>query len=257
MPTMGFLHEGHISLIKRSKQISDVTVVSIFVNPTQFGPGEDFESYPRDMERDINILMEQDVDCLFNPAPDEIYIPDFQTYVETEKITKTLEGEFRPDHFKGVTTIVSVLFNCVKPDYAFFGQKDAQQAAVINRMNDDLKFGIEVITCPIVREPDGLALSSRNVYLSPSEREDALVLSKSLKLGESMIQGGEIESKKIVSAIISLIKSVKSSDLDYVKIVDAASFESAAELKSGKKYYILIACRIGKTRLIDNLLLTV
>lgn len=252
---MGFLHQGHLSLIKKSKQISDITVVSIFVNPTQFAPGEDFESYPRNMERDINLLVEQDVDCLFCPEPDEIYIPGFQTYVETQEMTKTLEGESRPSHFKGVTTIVSILFNCVKPDFAFFGQKDAQQAAVIKRMNDDLKFGAEVITCPIVREPDGLALSSRNVYLSPGEREDAVVLSRSLKLGMSMVEKGEKNAKKITSEMTDLIKSVKSSDLDYVTIVDASSFEGVDKIEEGKKYYILLACRIGKTRLIDNTLL--
>ncbi len=251
---MGFLHEGHLSLIKRSKQISDITVVSIFVNPTQFGPGEDFEKYPRDMERDINLLLEQGVDCLFTPSPEEIYNPGFQTYVETEKITKTLEGEFRPSHFKGVTTIVSVLFNCVKPDYSFFGQKDAQQALVIKRMNEDLKFGIEVITCPIVRESDGLALSSRNIYLSPGEREDALVLSKSLKMGKSLVEKGERDAGKIISTTTGLINEVKSAKLDYLKIVDASSFECVNKLEAGKQYYFLIACKIGKTRLIDNTL---
>ncbi len=176
----GFLHDGHLKLISRSKQASDVTIVSLFVNPTQFGPKEDFKKYPRNVERDKALLKNQKVDFLFVPEPDEIYPAGFQTYVSVEKITSILEGESRPTHFRGVTTIVSILFNIVKPDKAFFGQKDAQQAFVIKRMTDDLKFDTKVVSIPIVREKDGLALSSRNVHLSEDERKDALVLSHSL-----------------------------------------------------------------------------
>ena len=250
---MGFLHEGHLSLIKESKKKCDVTFVSIFVNPAQFSPSEDLSEYPRDLQKDIILLEEKDVDYLFLPDETEIYPKNFQTYVNVEHLTHHLEGEKRPSHFKGVTTVVNILFNCVKPNFAFFGQKDAQQAAVIKQMVKDLKQQIEIVVCPIVRERDGLAMSSRNSYLSKSERQDALVLSKTLKLGDEKIRSGEIRIKSILSEMVELINSVESARLDYINIVDVDSFEKQDKLVKGKVYYILIACYIGKTRLIDNI----
>ncbi len=257
VPTMGFLHDGHLSLVKKSKEKTDVTIVSIFVNPTQFAPNEDLAKYPRDVERDKKLLKKFDVDYLFIPDVKEIYPDNFQTFIEVDKITKHLEGKFRPAHFKGVTTIVSILFNAVKPDFAFFGQKDAQQAAVIKQMVNDLKFDLTIIVCPIIREADGLALSSRNFYLSKKEREDALVLYKSLMLAKQLIKEGERDLEKIIERMKDNIFSVDSSNLDYIKVVNELNFEEVTELADSKKYYILIACRIGETRLIDNLLIKV
>lgn len=249
---MGFLHEGHLSLIRESKKKCDVTFVSVFVNPTQFGPSEDFNNYPRDINRDKNLLKNEKVDFLFLPLTEEIYPQNFQTYVNVEHITKKLEGEFRSTHFRGVGTVVLILFNCVQPDYAFFGQKDAQQLAVIKQMAEDLKLDIQIIGCPIIRESDGLAMSSRNIYLSTDERKDALVLNKSLILAKQMIAEGEKKVNRILSEMHELISSVTTAKLDYIKIVEANTFEIINELLSGNEVYILIACRIGKTRLIDN-----
>ncbi len=255
VPTMGFLHEGHLSLVGKSKKTADITVVSIFVNPTQFAPGEDLSKYPRDLKRDKELLERENADYLFYPEAGDIYSGNFQTYVEVGKITGILEGEFRPSHFKGVTTVVSILFNIIRPDHAFFGQKDAQQAAVIKQMVKDLKYNIKIHVCPIVREPDGLALSSRNIYLNAGERKDALVLSKSLKLAAGMIKTGEANAGKIIGSMKEVVGSVDSSRPDYIKIVEADNFKETSRLIKGKKYYILIACRIGKTRLIDNMLI--
>lgn len=249
---MGYLHEGHLSLVRESKKNCNITVVSIFVNPTQFAPSEDFQSYPRDLEKDKSLLEKENADYLFLPDGKEIYPQNFQTYVNVEQITQKLEGDFRPTHFKGVTTVVLILFNVVQPDLAFFGQKDAQQVAVIKQMTRDLKLNLEIIECPIIRESDGLALSSRNVNLSETERTDALVLYNSLELARSMIDSGERRANYILSDMRELISKVSSAKLDYTKIVEAESFEIAEQLIEGKKYYILIACKIGKTRLIDN-----
>jgi pantoate--beta-alanine ligase len=257
IPTMGFLHEGHLSLVKRSKELCDVTIVSIFVNPTQFSPSEDLALYPHDNEKDNKLLLEQKVDYLFYPDAKEIYPENFQTFVAVNQITKKLEGEFRPTHFKGVTTVVNILFNCVMPDHAFFGQKDAQQAAVIKQMVNDLKTPVNIIVCPIIRETDRLAMSSRNVYLSEDERKDALALYKALQKAEKMIGEGERRVSLIILEMITIITNVKSSKLDYIKIVESKSFEAAEELKSSNEYYILIACKIGNTRLIDNELIKV
>lgn len=257
VPTMGFLHEGHLSLVKRSKELCDVTIVSIFVNPTQFSPSEDLALYPRDIEKDNKLLLEQKVDYLFYPDANEIYPENFQTFVAVNQITKKLEGEFRPTHFKGVTTVVNILFNCVMPHHAFFGQKDAQQAAVIKQMVNDLKMPVNIIVCPIVRETDGLAMSSRNVFLSEDERKDALALYKALQKAKKMIHEGERRVTLIISEMITTITNVKSSKLDYIKIVKSKSFEVREELKSSNEYYILIACKIGNTRLIDNELIVV
>jgi len=257
IPTMGFLHEGHLSLVKRSKELCDATIVSIFVNPTQFSPSEDLALYPRDIEKDNNLLLEQKVDYLFYPDANEIYPENFQTFVAVNHITKKLEGEFRPTHFKGVSTVVNILFNCVLPDHAFFGQKDAQQAAVIKQMVNDLKMPVNIIVCPIVRETNGLAMSSRNVYLSEDERKDALALYKALQKAKRMIDEGERRVSLIISEMMTIIEKLKSSKLKYIKIVESKSFETVEELKSSNEYYILIACKIGNSRLIDNELIKV
>lgn len=252
---MGYLHEGHLSLIRESKKKCDVTFVSIFVNPTQFSPTEDLSKYPRDINRDSKLLEKLEVDYLFYPDVNEIYPSGFSSFIEVGPLTQILEGEFRPTHFRGVTTVVSILFHIVQPDYAFFGQKDAQQAAVIKKMVSDLKFDTQIVACPIVREPDGLAMSSRNVYLSTAERKDALVLSQALNLVKSKVERGEHNSLKLIEEMIKLISSVPTSQLNYVKIVEADTFNDAEYLCEGAEYLILIACKIGQTRLIDNLLL--
>jgi pantoate--beta-alanine ligase len=250
---MGYLHEGHLSLIKESKQKCDITIVSIFVNPTQFAPSEDFNSYPRDLTKDKKLLEDAKVDYLFLPEVNEIYPQNFQTNVNVEQITQKLEGEFRPTHFRGVTTVVMILFNSVQPDFAFFGQKDAQQAAVIKQMVKDLKLDVKVVVCSIVRESDGLALSSRNVYLSPAERKDSLVLYRSLELAKKIISSGERRVNIVISGMNELISGIPATKIDYIKIVESDSFEIIDELSDGKEYYVLIACKIGKTRLIDNI----
>jgi len=252
VPTMGYLHKGHLSLIKKSKKLCDVTVASIFVNPAQFEPSEDFKKYPRDIEHDNKLLKEQNVDYLFTPSADEIYPSGYQSYVEVNKISKKFEGEFRPNHFKGVTTIVSILFNCVEPDYAFFGQKDAQQAAVIKQMVKDLKYDIEIAVCPIVREADGLAMSSRNVYLSPEERTKALTLSKSLQYAKKLIEGKERDSRIVIDNMKVIFNEEKSIKLDYIAIVNEYGFREADLIDDGNEYYILVAAKVGNTRLIDN-----
>ncbi|MBA4251309.1 MAG: pantoate--beta-alanine ligase [Chlorobiaceae bacterium] len=257
VPTMGYLHDGHLSLLKYSKEKADVSIVSIFVNPTQFSPTEDLSKYPRNIQRDQELLEKNGCDILFFPDAEEIYPKNFQTYVEVEKITSLLEGEIRQTHFKGVTTVVAILFNAVKPHYAFFGQKDAQQAAVIKQMVSDLKMDLKIVVCPIVREADGLAMSSRNVYLSGSERADATQLNRTLIFAKGMVENGERDVKKIIEESKQLITNIDSANLDYLSIVDADTFEVVEKLIEGKKYFILIACKIGATRLIDNLLITV
>jgi pantoate--beta-alanine ligase len=249
---MGFLHEGHLSLIKESKRTCDITIVSIFVNPTQFGPSEDFNNYPRDVERDDKLLVTAKVDYLFLPLTEELYPKNFQTYVNVEYVTKKLEGEFRPTHFRGVSTVVMILLNCVQPDYAFFGQKDAQQLAVIRQMVKDLKMDVKIVGCPIVREADGLAMSSRNVYLSPSERKEALALHRSLELAKKKISSGEKRVNIILADLNEFLTKIPSVKLDYIKIVEADTFEIVDELEKEKEYFVLLACKIGKTRLIDN-----
>ncbi|HMU43255.1 MAG TPA: pantoate--beta-alanine ligase [Ignavibacteriaceae bacterium] len=255
VPTMGFLHEGHLSLVRESQRKCDVTIVSIFVNPTQFSPTEDLSKYPRDLNRDSSLLLRENVDYLFCPEIDEIYTPGFSSFIEVGPLAKILEGEFRPTHFRGVTTVVSILFNIVQPDYAFFGQKDAQQVAVLKKMVSDLKFDIQIIVCPIVREPDGLAMSSRNVYLSAAERKDALVLSEALKLAKNKVEIGARNSQRLIEEMKNLISSVATAQINYIKIVEAKTFIETENLNEGIEYLILIACKIGHTRLIDNLLL--
>jgi pantoate--beta-alanine ligase len=257
VPTMGYLHNGHISLLHASKNECDISVVSIFVNPTQFSINEDLTKYPRAFERDYSLLEKEGCDILFYPDSSEIYPKNFQTYVQVENITKILEGEFRPTHFKGVTTVVNLLFNIVGPHKAYFGQKDAQQCAVISRMVLDLRMNLEVVICPIVREKDGLAMSSRNVYLTETERRDALVLYRSLISANDMIKEGERNVANILIEMKNILNSVHSSSLDYVAIVDINGFEKVEILSEGLKYIILIACKIGKTRLIDNQIVTI
>jgi len=250
---MGYLHEGHLSLIRESKKKCDITIVSIFVNPTQFSPSEDFQNYPRDIEKDNQLLENEDVDFLFLPDEREIYSYNFQTYVSVEQITQKLEGEFRPTHFRGVTTVVLILFNSVQPDFAFFGQKDAQQCAVIKRMVEDLKSPVQIVECPIIREEDGLAMSSRNVYLSTEERTKALTLYKALLYGTKLIEGKEMNPQVVIDNMKVIIAEEKSIKLDYVAIVNAYGFREVDLIDEGNEYYILVAARIGSTRLIDNI----
>ncbi len=255
---MGFLHEGHLSIIRVSKRKSDFTVVSIFVNPTQFAEGEDLEKYPRDFEKDKNLLENEKVDLLFYPDENEIYGLNFQTFVSVDDISTILEGEFRPTHFRGVATIVNILFNCVQPDFAFFGQKDAQQVEVIKQMVADLKMGIEIIVCPIIREGNGLALSSRNIYLSSKEKETALTIHEALLYGRKFIEEDKETNPQIVidnmKAVLSQKESIK---VDYIDIRNAYGFSEDDLLDGGNEYYILVAARVGKTRLIDNELIRI
>lgn len=255
VPTMGFLHQGHLSLIERARKENDVVVVSIFVNPTQFGEGEDFEIYPRDFERDLSLINTVGADVIFYPQVDDIYPKNFKTYVEVYHITEKLCGASRPGHFKGVTTIVAKLFNMVLPDKAYFGLKDAQQVLVIKQMVKDLNFPIEIVPCPIIREEDGLAMSSRNVNLVGEERKAALVLSKSLIKAKELIEKGEKDGKKVKQFIIEEISKEHRTKIDYVQVVSAMSLEDAQVLEG--ELLIALAVKIGKVRLIDNIMLEV
>ncbi|MDE5917525.1 MAG: pantoate--beta-alanine ligase [Oscillospiraceae bacterium] len=249
VPTMGYLHEGHQSLIKNAAE-NDKVIVSIFVNPIQFGPGEDFASYPRDIDRDVEKCSEVGADLIFAPSPEEMYLNDFSTFVDMTGPTDDLCGKARPGHFKGVCTVVNKLFNIVTPDKAYFGEKDAQQLAVIKRMVRDLNINIKIIGCPIIREKDGLAKSSRNTYLSVEERKAALVINKALTCGKNRIQNGEKNPDKIVSAITSIINEEPLAKIDYVKIVDADTISTVSEINGN--ILVAAAVYIGKTRLIDN-----
>jgi pantoate--beta-alanine ligase len=257
VPTMGYLHEGHETLIRRARQECDIVVVSVYVNPTQFGPSEDFSKYPRDLERDARAAEASGCDILFTPESAEMYPPEFATYVQVDNLSHVLEGAFRPTHFKGVTTIVAKLFLIVGPHKAYFGQKDAQQCVVIRRMVKDLNFRIDIVVVPTVREADGLARSSRNVYLSERERADAPVLAQSLKKAESAISAGERTAQKIVSSMTQMITSKPNVEIDYISIVDAETLELVETLKPGMRVLIPLAVRFGKTRLIDNAIIPV
>ncbi|MGN0606535.1 MAG: pantoate--beta-alanine ligase [Oscillospiraceae bacterium] len=250
VPTMGYLHEGHRSLIEKSVIENDRTVVSIFVNPIQFAPNEDLESYPRDLDRDAALCKVTGADLIFNPETSEMYPDDFYTSVDVDIITKGLCGKTRPIHFKGVCTVVSKLFNIVTPDKAYFGQKDAQQLAVIKRMVRDMNMDIKIVGCPIVREKDGLAKSSRNTYLSAEERKAALVLSRSLKKAKDMLENGERNAQKLTEAIKAEIFSEPLAKLDYAEIVDSLDLQPVDTIE--KDVLVAIAVYIGKTRLIDN-----
>ena len=250
VPTMGYLHEGHGSLISRAREENDKVVVSIFVNPMQFGPGEDLESYPRDMDKDSAYCESLGADLIFHPEPEEMYTDGFCSYVDMSVLTEELCGLSRPVHFRGVCTVVNKLFNIVQPDRAYFGQKDAQQLAIIKRMVQDLNMDLEIIGCPIVREEDGLAKSSRNTYLSAEERQAALVLSRAVKLGQELVAGGETDAKKIVSEMSALIEKEPLARIDYVKAVDGLTMQQIDTVK--KPMLVALAVYIGKTRLIDN-----
>lgn len=255
VPTMGYLHEGHMSLMKRAGEENDVVVASIFVNPMQFGPNEDLDSYPRDLDHDAKLCEEVGVSLIFNPEPEEMYAPDFTTFVDMNGVTKELCGKSRPVHFRGVCTVVNKLFNIVTPDRAYFGQKDAQQLAVIKRMVRDLNMDIQIVGCPIVREEDGLAKSSRNTYLSAEERKAALVLSRAIRLGEQMAKEGEKDAARIEKAMRETIEAEPLAKIDYVSIVDAVSIEPIQQLQG--EILGAIAVYIGKTRLIDNFMMGV
>lgn len=250
VPTMGYLHEGHQSLIKKSVEQNDRTVVSVFVNPIQFGPNEDLATYPRDINRDMEKVSEAGGDLIFNPEPSEMYPGHFTSFIDTTETTELLCGAVRPIHFRGVCTVVGKLFNIVCPDRAYFGQKDAQQLATIKRFSRDLNFPIEIVACPIIREEDGLAKSSRNTYLSPEERKAALILSQSLKLGKKAIEEGEKSAKKIIDIITTNIKTEPLARIDYVEVVDFENIQRVDTIEG--ETLVAIAVYIGKTRLIDN-----
>ena len=254
VPTMGYLHEGHASLVKTSVQQCDRTVASVFLNPTQFGPGEDLETYPRDFEHDCALLTECGCDMVFHPEVSEMYPDGFATFVEVQsEMPRQLCGKTRPIHFRGVCTVVSKLFNIVTPDKAFFGQKDAQQLAIIRRMVLDLSMGIEIVGCPIIREADGLAKSSRNTYLSAEERKAALCLSRGLNKGKAAVEAGETDAEKVKAIITAEIEAEPLSRIDYVEIVDWNNLEPVSSTEGS--ILAAVAVYIGKTRLIDNFII--
>ena len=250
VPTMGYLHAGHISLTRRARAECASVVASIFVNPTQFGPNEDLEKYPRDLPRDLAQLETTGVELVWTPSPEDMYLPGFQTWVSVDGLTRRLEGEVRPGHFRGVTTIVTKLFNAVGPDKAYFGQKDAQQTAVIRQMVKDLNFPVEIVVCPIVREPDGLAMSSRNVYLNPEERQAAMVLFRSLSAAKAAYDAGERQAEKLRAIVREIVASEPLARLQYVSCAD---YDTLEELETVSwKALLSMAVYFGKTRLIDN-----
>ncbi|MFH0771338.1 MAG: pantoate--beta-alanine ligase [Candidatus Omnitrophota bacterium] len=251
VPTMGYLHEGHLSLIKKARRDSDVVVVSIFVNPVQFGPKEDYRKYPRNLKRDAGLCEKEGVDYIFSPSPKSMYPVDYSTFVCVEGLTENLCGKFRPGHFKGVATVVSKLFNIIEPDFAYFGQKDAQQAIAIKRMARDLNMGAKVKIMPTVRDADGLAMSSRNIYLSPKERGKAPTIYRALQEARNLIKLGERNSNRIISKIrVKLLPAV--TKIDYISVVDLSTLKDIKVIKSG----VLIAAAVwmGQTRLIDNII---
>ena len=253
VPTMGYLHDGHLALIKQARAENSVVVASIFVNPTQFGPTEDFKTYPRNTERDLALLEKERTDIVFMPSAEEMYPERFGSWVEVEKVTDRLEGSCRPGHFKGVATVVAKLFNIVEPTCAYFGQKDAQQALVIKKMAADLNMNLEVIVTPTVRESDGLAMSSRNVYLNTQERQAAAVLFKALTLAQNLWEKGDRNAERIRQEMTSLISKEPLAKIEYVSIADAKTLEELSEID--RPALASLAVRIGKTRLIDNMVL--
>jgi len=252
VPTMGCLHEGHLSLVKQAKLDTDITVMSVFVNPAQFGPKEDFKKYPRNFKKDCYLAKKSGVDVVFYPSENLMYPKGFQTYIEVVNLSKYLCGKSRPGHFKGVATVVTKLFNIVKPDIAYFGQKDAQQARIIRQMASDLNMDLKIKTMPIVRERNGLAMSSRNAYLSPTQRKDALVLKNALQKAKDMINSDEIDVGKIKKQICHIINSVPSLKIDYVSVVNADTLEDIEIIKG--RVLMALAVKIGRTRLIDNVI---
>ncbi|MBI2164852.1 MAG: pantoate--beta-alanine ligase [Chloroflexi bacterium] len=255
VPTMGYLHEGHLSLVRRARAESATAAVSIFVNPTQFGPQEDLTTYPRDLSRDLALLEKEGVDIVFAPSLEEIYPRGFDTWVHVDLLARRLEGEARPGHFRGVCTVVLKLFYLFRPERAYFGQKDAQQALVVQRMARDLNTGTEVVVCPTLREPDGLAMSSRNVYLDHHQRRAATVLYRSLCLAQEMLRRGERDADKIRTAMMALLQSEPLvSKVEYVSIADKETLKELEHI--GGPALVSLAVRIGRTRLIDNVTLT-
>ncbi|HEX9630360.1 MAG TPA: pantoate--beta-alanine ligase [Pyrinomonadaceae bacterium] len=252
VPTMGALHEGHLTLVREARRMCDVVVVSVFVNPTQFGPTEDFAHYPRDLTRDTALLTDYNVDYIFAPTAEEMYPRGFCTYVNVSGLSKLLEGETRPGHFRGVATVVSILLNTVRPDFAFFGQKDAQQSVIIKRMVRDLAFDTEIVVLPTVREDSGLAISSRNLYLTDEERESAAVIHRALAKAKENFKKGERHAAKLADIVRSTIETEPHARLDYVSIVDAETLEKLDKIDE-RPVLIAIAAYIGKTRLIDNI----
>ena len=250
VPTMGYLHEGHKSLIDKAVAQNDKVVVSVFVNPIQFGPTEDLATYPRDLERDAALCEDAGAALIFHPEKEDMYFDDFCTYIDMDGLTKGLCGKTRPIHFRGVCTVVGKLFNIVHPDRAYFGQKDAQQLAVVRRMVRDLNFDLEIVGCPIIREEDGLAKSSRNTYLSEEERKAAVILHKGLVKGEEMVRAGEKDVKKVLDAITEIIESEPLARIDYVEAVDFDNIETIDTIDGS--VLVAVAVYIGKTRLIDN-----
>jgi len=255
VPTMGCFHQGHLSLMRLARQECQLVVVSLFVNPTQFGPGEDLLAYPRDFERDVDMASQEGVDVIFAPEPGEMYPPGYQTYVEVGEIANPLCGRSRPGHFRGVATVVNKLFNLVEPDRAYFGQKDAQQVMVITQMVKDLNMNVKIVNAPIVREDDGLAMSSRNVYLSPGERKAATVLSRSLQDAEQAVNNGETDALALRKQITEKINTESMADIDYVEILSIPDLEPIQVLRG--QVLIALAVRFGKTRLIDNTIVEV
>ncbi len=254
VPTMGALHEGHLSLVREARRMCDIVVVSVFVNPTQFGPSEDYEHYPRDLTKDTALLTDYNVDYIFAPAPEEIYPKDFSTYVNVGGLSKLLEGETRPGHFRGVATVVAILFNTVRPDFAFFGQKDAQQAVIIKRMVRDLAFDTEIVVLPTVREDSGLAISSRNNYLDAEEQMSAAVIHQGLKGAKQAYKKGERHAAKLIEIVRTTIETEPRVRVDYVSVVDAETLEKLDKLDE-RPMLIAVAAYVGKTRLIDNTML--
>jgi pantoate--beta-alanine ligase len=252
VPTMGALHEGHLSLVRTARAQSDIVVVSVFVNPTQFGPAEDFSKYPRDPERDAAMLAAEKTDCLFLPETEEMYPAGAESWVTVAGLGEKLDGRSRPGHFRGVTTVVAKLFNIVQPDFAFFGQKDAAQVAIISKMVRDLNFDVRVVVCPIVRETDGLAMSSRNAYLNPEQRKQALVLYRSLMRVQNLVDRGETSAARLSVAGTQVIAEEPAVKLDYFEIVDRATLDPVTDISAGA--LVAVAAYVGATRLIDNLI---
>lgn len=251
VPTMGYLHKGHLALVKQARIENSSVVVSIYVNPTQFGPREDFGGYPREFKRDLELLREEGVDIVFVPSDDEMYPPEYSSWVDVEKVTEQLEGASRPGHFRGVATVVAKLFNIVQPTRAYFGQKDAQQVVVIKKMLTDLNLGINIVVMPTVREKDGLAMSSRNIHLSPGERQAATILFKALTLAHQLWKGGENDANELRKQMGSLIQKEPLAQIDYISIADAQTLEELNVID--RPALASLAVRIGKTRLIDNM----
>jgi pantoate--beta-alanine ligase len=252
VPTMGALHAGHLSLIKQTRQQCSSVVASIFVNPAQFGPSEDFAKYPRTLPADTEKLQNAGVQCLFLPEAKEIYPQGYSTYVNVEGLSERLEGRVRPGHFRGVSTVVMKLLQIVQPQFAYFGRKDAQQAAIISRMATDLNLDAEIVICPIEREPGGLAMSSRNVYLNATDRQSATVLHRALQAAQLLLQNGTRDALSLQSAMQRILKEESRAKVDYAEIVDAQTFEPVTHIN--RKAYVLIAAKFGETRLLDNML---